>query len=77
MTWENLTADPDALQEELGFERYSVLGHSFGGHVALEDALRDPERVPEQPSSTAVARVIRLLGKGEPGASHRPRWQPR
>src|SRR6266536_6452595 len=32
MTWENLTADADALRERLGFERWAVLGHSFGGH---------------------------------------------
>ncbi|MFE2119156.1 alpha/beta fold hydrolase [Rhodococcus aetherivorans] len=45
MTWENLTADADALRESLGFERWAVLGHSFGGQVALEYALRYPERV--------------------------------
>jgi proline iminopeptidase len=45
MTWENLTADADALRENLGFERWAVLGHSFGGHVALEYVLRYPERV--------------------------------
>jgi proline iminopeptidase len=45
MTWENLTADADALREELGFERWAVLGHSFGGHVALEYALRYPKSV--------------------------------
>ncbi len=42
MTWENLTADAEALREKLGFERWAVLGHSFGGHVALEYALRYP-----------------------------------
>jgi proline iminopeptidase len=42
MTWENLTADAEALRQELGFERWAVLGHSFGGHVALEYALRYP-----------------------------------
>jgi pimeloyl-ACP methyl ester carboxylesterase len=42
MTWENLTADADALREKLGFERWAVLGHSFGGNVALEYALRYP-----------------------------------
>lgn len=42
MTFENLTADAEALREELGFERWAVLGHSFGGHVALEYALRYP-----------------------------------
>jgi proline iminopeptidase len=45
MTWENLTADADALRERLGWERWAVLGHSFGGHVALEYALRYPGRV--------------------------------
>jgi pimeloyl-ACP methyl ester carboxylesterase len=35
------------------------------------------ELEPEPPSSTAVARVVRQLDKGEPGASHRPRWQLR
>jgi proline iminopeptidase len=43
MTWENLTADADALRQHLGFERWAVLGHSFGGEVALEYALRYPE----------------------------------
>jgi proline iminopeptidase len=45
MTWDNLTADADALRERLGFERWAVLGHSFGGHVALEYALRYPDRL--------------------------------
>jgi len=43
MTWENLTADAEALREELGFDKWAVLGHSFGGHVALEYALRYPQ----------------------------------
>ncbi len=42
MTWENLTADAEALRQALGFERWAVLGHSFGGMVALEYALRYP-----------------------------------
>ena len=45
MTWENLTADADALRQTLGFDAWAVLGHSFGGHIALEYALRYPERV--------------------------------
>lgn len=44
-TWENLTADADALRACLGVDRWAVLGHSFGGHVALEYALRYPDRV--------------------------------
>jgi proline iminopeptidase len=43
MTWENLTADADALRQKLGFEKWAVLGHSFGGMVALEYALRYPQ----------------------------------
>jgi proline iminopeptidase len=43
MTWENLTADADALRETLGFDKWAVLGHSFGGNVALEYALRYPQ----------------------------------
>jgi proline iminopeptidase len=42
MTFQNLTADADALRRRLGYDRWSVLGHSFGGHVALEYALRYP-----------------------------------
>jgi proline iminopeptidase len=42
MNFENLTADADALRQALGFEKWAVLGHSFGGNVALEYALRYP-----------------------------------
>jgi proline iminopeptidase len=42
MNFENLTADADALRQSLGFDQWAVLGHSFGGYVALEYALRYP-----------------------------------
>jgi proline iminopeptidase len=45
MTWENLTDDAEALRQSLGFDQWAVLGHSFGGQVALEYVLRYPERV--------------------------------
>lgn len=45
MTWGNLTADADALRQTLGFEKWAVLGHSFGGNVALEYALRYPQNL--------------------------------
>ena len=35
----------DALREHLGFEKVAVLGYSFGGFIALEYALRYPERL--------------------------------
>lgn len=43
MTWENLTADAETLRQTLGFDKWAVLGHSFGGMVALEYALRYPQ----------------------------------
>jgi pimeloyl-ACP methyl ester carboxylesterase len=55
MTFENLTADADALRKELGYERWAVLGHSFGGHVALEYALRYPAACRTWYSSTPAA----------------------
>ena len=45
MNFENLTADADALRQALGFEKWAVLGHSFGGNVALEYALRYPQNL--------------------------------
>jgi proline iminopeptidase len=45
MTFENLTSDADALRKTLGFDQWAVLGHSFGGNVALEYALRYPQRL--------------------------------
>ena len=45
MTMDNLTADADALRQSLGFEKWAVLGHSFGGNVALEYALRYPQNL--------------------------------
>jgi proline iminopeptidase len=45
MTWGNLTADAECLRQALGFEKWAVLGHSFGGNVALEYALRYPDRL--------------------------------
>lgn len=45
MTWENLTADAEGLRQALGYEKWAVLGHSFGGMVALEYALRYPQSI--------------------------------
>lgn len=45
LTFAQLADDADALRAHLGHERLAVLGHSFGGAVALEYALRHPERV--------------------------------
>ena len=43
--FETLSADLEELREELGLERWTVLGHSFGSYVALDYARRFPDRV--------------------------------
>ena len=43
LTWENLTEDAEALRETLGIGQWAVLGHAFGGMIALEYALRFPK----------------------------------
>lgn len=45
MTWDTLVGDAEAIREHLELERWAVLGHSFGGMVAMEYALRHPERL--------------------------------
>ena len=42
---EVLVADLEALRQELGVERWVLLGHSFGGTLALEYAARYPKHV--------------------------------
>lgn len=45
LTFAQLADDADALRAHLGHGRIAVLGHSIGGAIALEYALRHPERV--------------------------------
>lgn len=42
---ESWVADADALRAELGHEEVILFGHSYGGFLALEYALRHPGRV--------------------------------
>lgn len=53
--------DIDALRQTLGYERVSVLGHSFGALIALQYAFRHPDRV----------RGLILMNPVEPGTRHR------
>lgn len=40
-----LAADAEGLRQHLGFGKVAVLGHSYGGFIALEYALRYPDSV--------------------------------
>jgi proline iminopeptidase len=45
VTHETWVDDADALRAHLGHERVFVMGHSYGGFLALEYALRHPDRL--------------------------------
>lgn len=53
--------DIDRLREALGYERVSVLGHSFGALMAMEFARRYPDRT----------RALILMNPVEPGSRYR------
>lgn len=44
-TFDHLVADLEGLLDTLGLERVDLLGHSMGGLVAMQYAVRHPERV--------------------------------
>lgn len=54
-------ADIEALRQALGHERVTVLGHSFGGLIAMGYALAHPDRT----------RALVLLNTVEPGSRFR------
>ncbi len=45
MTHAQFAADAEGLALHLGFDKVAVIGHSYGGFIALEFALRYPHRV--------------------------------
>jgi proline iminopeptidase len=74
---EDFVADLDALREHLGFERFSLLGTSYGGFISLEYALRHGDRLthlvlqdtaPSHHNETAARE--NALKSGLPGISH-------
>jgi proline iminopeptidase len=76
MTLESIADELDALRAELGFERWTVLGHSFGSFIALTYAIRFPERlaglivVASAPSFEHAGAIIDEVNKrGQPAAA--------
>lgn len=57
ITWKNLTADAEALRMHLHIKQWAVLGHSFGGFIALEYVLRYPD---------SISHLILLDSGGDP-----------
>ena len=45
LTFERLSSDCDALTRALGIDKFILVGHSYGGFVALDFALRFPHRL--------------------------------
>jgi proline iminopeptidase len=73
-THEQWTADLDALTTSLGIERFTLLGHSYGGIVAQEFAIAYPRRLERlilvDTSPTTVdddASIANALAAGLPG----------
>jgi proline iminopeptidase len=81
LTMADLVADCEELREALGIERWAVLGHSFGGSLALRYAAAHPAAVTavifENPAldvaiacRTGLRRAARLLaGQGHQAAA--------
>ena len=62
MTWDNLAEDAEAIRNWLQFEKWAVVGHSFGGMVALAYAIRHPDR---------ISRMVLLDTTGDGSSVHR------
>ena len=54
---EEMSDDIDALRKALGFERVTLLGHSFGANIVLNYALRHPANVKRLILVSAAAAV--------------------
>ncbi len=67
LTMENLSNDVIALADHLGFGKFFVLGHSYGGNVALELMCRNPERLS---GAILVGTTCGYLGTNEEPYEH-------
>jgi proline iminopeptidase len=70
VTEQDLIADFEALRETLGLESWSILGHSYGGRLALRYAVMHPDSVTkvmfENPAWDLVLATDTLLRKALP-----------
>jgi len=81
LTLDGWVADADALRAHLGVERVAVLGHSFGGCIGLEYALRFPSRVSHlllvdtAPALDYWDEVAANIDRRRPPAAVRAAWE--
>ena len=65
MVMDDLVLDCEAVREALGIRRWAVLGHSFGGHIALRYAAGYPQSLKavafENPSLDLAGSVRELM----------------
>jgi proline iminopeptidase len=73
VTMEQLADDAVAVADMLGFERFCVLGHSYGGFIAQELALRHADRVE---ALILVATTPGQLSRDETPAGQGPPMPP-
>ena len=57
----DMSADVRAVLDDLGLEQVNILGHSLGGQIAQEFALRDPNRVRKLILANSWARTDQYL----------------
>lgn len=67
-TPENMAADLGALLDHLGVEQADLVGHSYGGAVALEFAARHPGRVRSLTLADATIYALQPLDQGHDSA---------
>lgn len=81
--WGPLVDDVVRVADSLGLERFTLVGHSFGGALAQHVTLAHPDRVISMVLSSAFARVTTPRGQWrrryleQPAVLAAQRWLPR
>ncbi|RZT15220.1 proline iminopeptidase [Kribbella sp. VKM Ac-2569] len=80
---QDLIADFEALREQLGIEQWSLLGHSYGGRLALRYAVAHPDSItrvvfenPAWDMALATENLVRAALPLLPGAELPPHTGP-